>query len=72
MSTKLTDIEIHNLEGSVSNFLKTEPSITNRGLRQLTGINYDQAIYFFNSMVATGKLVRYGKASGIKYVPPEE
>ena len=65
---KLDDAEIHTVCKSVSHFLDTEASITNRELRQLTGISYDQAIHFFNGMVDSRRLVRVGKTSGIKYV----
>jgi predicted HTH transcriptional regulator len=68
MNVTLTDTEIHSLQKQVFLFLETEPSVTNRKLRNLTGIGYDQAIYFFNSMLKSGKLVRVGKASATKYV----
>jgi hypothetical protein len=44
--------------------------ISNAGLRELTGLNYDQAIKFFNTAVGAGMLERRGRASGIHYVLP--
>ena len=55
---------------SVRKFLRTEKQITNAKLRSLTGLNYDQAIKFFNSAIANKELVRRGKASGTHYVLP--
>ena len=65
---KLDSREIQKLQEVILVYLETEPSITNRGLRQLTGINYDQAIYLFNHMLALGTLIRVGRNSGTKYI----
>jgi hypothetical protein len=51
-------------------FLKKNPSIRNRELRQLTSIDYDQAITFFNRAIAEKSVIRKGKSSGIHYVLP--
>jgi hypothetical protein len=51
-------------------YLEDHPSITNREFRSLTRFNYDQAIWFFNRMVAEGVPLRVGKTSSIKYVLP--
>ena len=48
-------------------FLGTHPFVTNKILRSLTGINYDQAIQFFNLMLDTQKLRKEGVGSGTRY-----
>ncbi len=50
--------------------MKTRGSLSNKELRQLSGIGYDQAITLFNFMVEKDKLVRVGKTSSTKYVLP--
>jgi predicted HTH transcriptional regulator len=57
---------------SVKARLKSAPAIRNRELRQLTGINYDQAIRFFARAAEEGILKRRGQASGTYYVLLEE
>jgi len=52
-------------------FLKKNGSIRNRELRQVTSVDYDQAITFFNRAIAEKSLVRKGKSSGIHYVLAE-
>ena len=68
----LTSEEAASCERHMIQYLVTHPSITNRELRALTGVSYDQAISFFNIMVVTGRLVRVGKASGTRYELPRE
>jgi hypothetical protein len=71
-STVLSDVEIEQLIKLVRNHLKSYPAINNRTLRALSGIGYDQAINFFNSMVEKKLLFREGKGSGVKYTLPPE
>ena len=52
-------------------FLKKRPSIRNRELRSVTGIDYDQAITFFNRAILEKRLVRNGKCSGTHYTLPD-
>lgn len=68
MGTTLSSERVSEVESLVETFLKQHDSITNRKLREISGVNYDQAIYFFNLMVDRGQLQRTGKASGTKYV----
>ncbi len=68
----LTDTQSESCERHMIQYLATHPSITNRELRALTGVSYDQAITFFNFMVANGRLLRVGKASGTRYELPSE
>jgi predicted HTH transcriptional regulator len=67
--TRLSEEEILKLSRHVQNYLLKHPDINNRTLRAISGINYDQAIQFFNCMVERGQLQREGKSSGIKYTP---
>lgn len=69
-TTRLSEAEISRVWRIVCEFLKVQPFINNRTLRAISGINYDQAIQFFNLMVNQGKLIREGKSSGIKYTLP--
>jgi hypothetical protein len=55
---------------AVRGYLAKNPSIRNRQIRELTGINYDQAIAFFNLAVLERKLRREGQSSGTHYVLP--
>ena len=52
----------------VRRFLAEEHVINNRGLRRLTGLNYDQAIKFFARAVAGRVLIRIGSAGGTHYI----
>jgi hypothetical protein len=51
-------------------FLKTNPSIRNSKLREITGVEYDQAITFFNRAILEKSLVRKGHSSGTHYILP--
>lgn len=70
MATKLTQEEAREVECTTTRFLQSHSSITNRELREIAGINYDQAISFFNHMIHIGRLKRIGIGSGIRYVLP--
>ncbi len=71
--TLLTEAEFLRALNEVKRHLRQEQSIRNTSLRDLTGLNYDQAIKFFNRAIEEGVLARRGKASGTHYVlaPPE-
>jgi hypothetical protein len=49
-------------------YLRTHESIRNQSIRELAGINYDQAIAFFNLAVSENQLVRLGAGSSTRYV----
>jgi hypothetical protein len=70
MARTLSDEHVVCVGRQVETYLSTHSYITNRELRALSGITYDQAIDFFNRMVGCGKLERIGKASGTKYQAP--
>ena len=69
-TTTLTEDEIQRTKMAVLKYLKDHPFINNTALRELTGLNYDQAIRFFGVMISEGVLRRTGKTSGTKYVLP--
>jgi len=71
MGTILSEEQIDAVWAQVCEYLKSQSSIRNSELRSLTGIDYDQAIYFFNTMTNRGKLVRTGKSSGTRYTMPQ-
>lgn len=68
--TKLSDKEYLSCMDEALAFLKAHASIRNRELRGVTGINYDQAIAFFNRAISEGRLLRMGHSSGTHYVLP--
>jgi hypothetical protein len=47
--------------------LRTDGALKNKNIRTLAGLNYDQAIKFFNRAVAEGALVRVGRSGGTHY-----
>jgi hypothetical protein len=57
---------------SVKAWLKSASAIRNRELRELTGINYDQAIKFFARASKEGILERRGQSSSTHYVLSQE
>ena len=66
--TSLDDDEYLRTASIVQAFLRKNGHITNRGLRSLTGLSYDQAIKFFNRALSEDVLERRGRASGTNYV----
>lgn len=71
-TTILLDADLSRAVKLVQTYLETNPSITNRSLREISGINYDQAIRVFRCMVDEGKLIKEGKSSGTKYSLPRK
>jgi hypothetical protein len=65
--TKVSDEEIAQIRRAVLNFLSEHEFISNRLLREVTNINYDQAIYVFGVLQRSGDLTRIGKASATRY-----
>jgi len=49
--TTLSKEEIEKVKALVLRYLQDHNRITNRLLRELSGIAYDQAIYFFRQMI---------------------
>jgi predicted S18 family serine protease len=65
---KLEEAKIEELWIFVKEHLANEDFITNRRIRQKTGISYDEAISFFNRMIDVNRLVRLGKGVNTHYV----
>jgi predicted HTH transcriptional regulator len=69
--TTLSKEEIEKVKALVLRYLQDHNRITNRLLRELSGIAYDQAIYFFRQMIKQELLDRIGTTSNIHYVLSE-
>jgi hypothetical protein len=69
--TYLSDIVYRQTLKAAARHLRTGGRLRNKNLRALAGLNYDQAIKFFNRAVAEGALVRIGRSSGTHYELPE-
>lgn len=69
--TSMSDEKFVEAFSTVERYLKDHPFITNRELRSLTGLNYDQSIKFFNIAISRCLLQRQGKAGGTKYMSVE-
>jgi hypothetical protein len=65
---RLTPEQMVQVESSARAYMSSHGSISNREIRSLSGINYDQAIWFFNQMTTQGKFDRVGVASKTRYV----
>ena len=68
--TKLSEETFTRCMDAALGFLKTNPSIRNSKLREITGVEYDQAITFFNRAILEKSLVRKGHSSGTHYILP--
>jgi hypothetical protein len=66
-STALNESEFDRCIMIVLRYLETHAQVRNSDVRQITGITYDQAIYFFNRAIEVGKLKRHGRGSGTRY-----
>jgi hypothetical protein len=69
--TRLTDETYRRCLAAALQFLRTNPSLRNSKLREITGIEYDQAISFFNRAVLEKSLTRKGCAGGTHYTIPD-
>lgn len=70
--TSLTEADWDMAVRAVRNLLKDGHRVTNRSLREASGLNYDQAIKFFALAIERDLLMRRGRASGIHYVAAED
>lgn len=70
--TRLSQRQIEAIDKAVMKYLKSNPFVTNKILRSITGINYDQAIQFFNTMLDSQRLQKEGVGSGTRYVLPHK
>ncbi len=67
-TTRLNDEEYNRIQKYVCDYLTSNGSISNRELRNISGITYDQAIFFFKKALQKGTLLKVGRTSGIRYV----
>lgn len=65
--TKLSEVQLRSLEKLVTRHLGHRGSLTNRALRDIASISYDQAITLFNHLVSKHILRRIGSGSGTRY-----
>lgn len=66
--TSLTEKDISQIQRVAVRFVKKHNFLTNRYLRGIVDITYDQAIYFYRKMLDSGVFERVGVASGTRYV----
>lgn len=76
MSRKATPEQVSKAQEKLMEYLASHPSITNRQMRAMSGLSYDQCISFFNEMVRLGKVERNGRRGGTSYTacsqPPDK
>jgi hypothetical protein len=68
--TRLSDSQYEECMGIALHYLKSNPIIRNRDIREVASIGYDQAIRFFNRAIAQKRLIRKGNGSGTRHVLP--
>jgi hypothetical protein len=66
--TRLNDQQFETCWKTAKAFLAENKMIRNKQLREITGIGYDQAIFFFNRAVTEKRLLRQGVSSSTHYV----
>jgi len=69
--TKLSDSQFEECMAIALHYLKSNAFIRNRDIRAVGSIGYDQAIHFFNRVIAEKLLTREGSGSGTRYVLPK-
>lgn len=66
--TSLTESDLIHIQHIVIDYLKIHDFVTNRLLREIIDITYDQAIYFYRKMLERKILKKIGTASGTRYI----
>ncbi len=66
--TSLTEKDLTRIQDIVIKYLKANDFVTNRLLREVIDITYDQAIYFYRKMLEREILKKIGTASGTRYI----
>lgn len=66
--TRLSDEKLAQIRSAVLRYLENHEFITNRLLRGLTDIGYDQSIYVFADLKRSGDILRIGTSSATRYV----
>ena len=69
--TKLSDSQFKECVGIALHHLKSNLFIRNRGIRAVSSIGYDHAIYSFNRASAENRLTREGSGSRTQYALPK-
>jgi predicted HTH transcriptional regulator len=66
--TSLTESDITHIQRIAIRHLKCHKFLTNRELRGIVDITYDQAICFYRKMLDRGIIERIGISSGTQYI----
>lgn len=70
LPTKLTEEDLVHVQRIALDYLKAHGFVTNRILREIAGVTYDQAIYFYGQMLKRKVLKKIGTASATRYLVP--
>jgi hypothetical protein len=65
---KLTEDDLGHLERIAFDYLKTHDFVTNRIMRNIANISYDQAIFFFGQALKRKALKKIGAGSATRYL----
>jgi predicted HTH transcriptional regulator len=68
LRTKLAEEDLVHVQRIALDFLKKHEWVTNRNLREITSVTYDQAIYFYGQMLKRRVLKKIGTGSVTHYV----
>jgi predicted HTH transcriptional regulator len=68
MAKQPTAEELKHFACVISSFIREKGFITNRILREITGIGYDQAIQIFNLLINKQLIKRVGTTTSTRYV----
>ena len=66
--SRLTEEDLVNVQRIALDYLKTHEFVTNRILRKIAGVEYDQAIHFYNEMLKRKVIKKIGIASATRYI----
>ena len=69
--TSISDSDYNKALAAALGHLKAQGRITNRDVRSLTELRYDQVIKLFNRAIDEGHIERRGQFSGTHYVLAE-
>lgn len=66
--SRLAEEDLFNVQRIALDYLKTHEFVTNRILRKIAGVEYDQAIHFYNEMLKRKVIKKIGMASATRYI----
>lgn len=66
--TSLTEEDLIHIQKVTVEYLKSHEYVTNRILRQIVNVTYDQAIFFFGRMIKRKVIKKVGTSSGTRYI----